>query len=165
VPSQRFERVWDALPIEANPQRIALLDDSHPDAKADLKEAKANLERILSGAFSQRVGEMEGLVNPADEVNMARQRVADLEVAQLAPPQVMSHGGARPQTKSFAAETAAVTGESKSQVNRHIARAEALGDDIDRLAGTSLDKGVELDALKAMPVDNFCPVHNSSACG
>ena len=30
-------------------------------------------------------------------------------------------------------------------------RAEALGDDIDRLVGTSLDKGVELDALKAMP--------------
>lgn len=92
--SQKFERVWDALPIEAG---------------------------------------------------------GNLEVAQVAPPQVMSHGGARPQVKSFAAETAAITGESKSQVNRHIARAEALGDDIDRLAGTSLDKGVELDALKAMP--------------
>jgi len=39
----------------------------------------------------------------------------------------------------FAAETAAITGESKSQVNRHLSRAEALGDDIDRLVGTSLD--------------------------
>ena len=30
----------------------------------------------------------------------------------------------------------------KSQVNRQIVRAEALDDDIDRLTGTSLDKGV-----------------------
>ena len=72
-------------------------------------------------------------------------------MAQLAPPQVASHGGARPQTKSFAAETAAITGESKSQVNRHVAHAEALGDDIDRLTGTSLDKGVEIDALAKLP--------------
>ena len=28
----------------------------------------------------------------------------------------------------FAASTAAITGESKSQINRHVARAEALGD-------------------------------------
>ena len=88
VPSQKFERVWDALPIEAE------------------------------------------------------------QVAQLAPP-VAKHG--RAQEKAFAAETAAITGESKSQVNRHIARAEALGDDIDRLVGTSLDKGVEADALIKLP--------------
>lgn len=30
-------------------------------------------------------------------------------------------------------------------VQRHIARAEALGDDLPRVTGTSLDKGVELD--------------------
>lgn len=71
-------------------------------------------------------------------------------MAQVAPP-VIGYGKPPQQAKSFAAETAAVTGESKSQVNRHVARAEALGDDLDRLAGTSLDKGVELDALKAMP--------------
>ena len=87
VPSQRFERVWDALPIEAN-----------------------------SGASCATIPE---------------------------------RGRGRPP--EFASETAAITGESKSQVNRHIARAEALGDDIDRIQGTSLDKGVELDALKAMP--------------
>ncbi len=45
----------------------------------------------------------------------------------------------------FAADTAKVTGESKSQINRHVARAEALGDDLPRVTGTSLDKGVELD--------------------
>lgn len=57
----------------------------------------------------------------------------------------------RPQNqKEFAADTAGASGESKAQVNRHLARAEALGDDLDEVAGTSLDKGVELDALKDM---------------
>lgn len=46
----------------------------------------------------------------------------------------------------FASATAAVTGESKSQINRRVAIAEALGDDLDKVTGTSLDKGVELDA-------------------
>ena len=52
----------------------------------------------------------------------------------------------------FAANTASVSGESKSHINRHLARAEALGDDLAAVAGTSLDKGVELDALKVLPV-------------
>ncbi|WP_224795500.1 ParB N-terminal domain-containing protein [Pseudomonas fluorescens] len=53
--------------------------------------------------------------------------------------------------KQFAADTASATGQSKQDINRHIARAEALGDDLLEVAGTSLDKGVELDALKSMP--------------
>lgn len=72
---------------------------------------------------------------------------AELEMGEVFPPQVSGHGGARPQTKSFAASTAAVTGESKRTINQHLARAEALGDDLDKVTGTSLDKGVELDAL------------------
>lgn len=51
----------------------------------------------------------------------------------------------------FAADTAEATGQSKQDINRHVSRAEALGDDLLEVAGTSLDKGVELDALKAMP--------------
>ncbi|MCC7269396.1 MAG: ParB-like nuclease domain-containing protein [Rhodocyclaceae bacterium] len=74
----------------------------------------------------------------------------DKQVAQIAPPvEVKKHGHA--QASAFAAETAKVSGESKSQINRHLARAEALGDDLQAVAGTSLDKGVELDALKEMP--------------
>jgi hypothetical protein len=61
------------------------------------------------------------------------------------------HGGPG-QPAQFAAETSAVSGESKRDINRHLARAEALGDDLAQVAGTSLDKGVELDALKALPV-------------
>ena len=45
----------------------------------------------------------------------------------------------------FAADTSRASGESKRDVNRHLARAEALGEDLDEIAGTSLDKGVELD--------------------
>lgn len=51
----------------------------------------------------------------------------------------------------FAAETAAITGQSKRDINRNVARAEAIGDDLLRLTGTSLDKGVELDALAKLP--------------
>lgn len=52
---------------------------------------------------------------------------------------------------SFAADTERATGESKRRTNEHLSRAEALGDDIEAVVGTSLDKGVELDALKSMP--------------
>ena len=51
----------------------------------------------------------------------------------------------------FAADTASVSGESKRDVNRHLARAEAIGEDLERVTGTSLDKGVELDALAKLP--------------
>lgn len=57
--------------------------------------------------------------------------------------------GGRPV--EFATDTAAVSGEGRSSIYRHLARADALGDDLERITGTSLDKGVEMDALKAMP--------------
>lgn len=65
--------------------------------------------------------------------------------------------GRRPDGKfgdgqqQFSADTATVTGESKRDINRHLARADALGDDLAAVTGTSLDKGVELDALKTLP--------------
>jgi hypothetical protein len=51
--------------------------------------------------------------------------------------------------KAFAQETAEKTGRPKRDINRKVARAEAIPD-IERVAGTSLDKGVELDALAKM---------------
>lgn len=50
----------------------------------------------------------------------------------------------------FAADTAQSVGRSKASINRDLHRAEALGDDLQEVQGTSLDKGVELDALAAM---------------
>jgi len=53
----------------------------------------------------------------------------------------------RGRPSEFASETANVSGQTKRDINRHLARAEALGDDLAEVTGTSLDKGVELDAL------------------
>jgi hypothetical protein len=52
---------------------------------------------------------------------------------------------------SFATATAKATGVDKRKIERAAARGEALGDDLSAVAGTSLDKGVELDALAKMP--------------
>lgn len=49
------------------------------------------------------------------------------QVEQIVPPvEVKKHG--HQQDKGFAADTAKVTGQSKQDINRHVARAEALGD-------------------------------------
>ena len=42
---------------------------------------------------------------------------------------------------SFVADTAAKTGKHKRSIERDVARAEALGDDIDRVAGRLLSVG------------------------
>ena len=74
------------------------------------------------------------------------------QVEPLVPPEFATgYKRPPPQEKAFAAETAEASGMTKQAINRHISRAEALGDDLDKVTGTSLDKGVELDALKAMP--------------
>lgn len=54
---------------------------------------------------------------------------------------------------SFAADTCTAAGVTKRSVNEHLARADALGDDLQAVTGTSLDKGVELDALKTLPAN------------
>ena len=78
----------------------------------------------------------------------------ELEVGQVVRPQVFTHGGARPQTQGFAEETAALTGESARNISRRVSIAEALGEQaLDRVTGTSLDKGVELAALAKMEPD------------
>lgn len=55
------------------------------------------------------------------------------------------------QKKQFAADVAELTGSSKRDVNLKIARARELGPNIHKIAGTSLDKGVEMDALIKLP--------------
>lgn len=62
---------------------------------------------------------------------------------------IPDRGPGRP--KEFASDTAAAAGMTKQAINQHLARAEALGDDLPRVIGTSLDKGVELDALAKLP--------------
>lgn len=72
----------------------------------------------------------------------------------------------RPQNqKQFAAELSSVTGDSKTQVNLKIARARELGQDIHRIVGTSLDKGVEMDALIKLPAEDRADLIERAAAG
>jgi ParB family transcriptional regulator, chromosome partitioning protein len=55
------------------------------------------------------------------------------------------------EKSEFCSETADAAGKSRRSVEIAAARGEALGDDLSAIAGTSIDKGVELDALAKMP--------------
>lgn len=117
----------------------AIVVDAAEHLQAELIEIDENLCRselspAQRTAAIKRRKEIWEALHPAERVS-----------AQLEPKPM----GGRPT--EFASETAKVTGEAKSSINRHLARAEALGDDLPRVAGTSLDKGVELDALKSLP--------------
>ncbi|MEP6587171.1 MAG: ParB N-terminal domain-containing protein [Polaromonas sp.] len=137
----------------------AMVIDADDHLTAELIEIDENLCRSELTA-SQRSGHVkrrkviwEALHPEPQRFESVFDAIGDLvgkQVAQVAPPvEVAKHGHA--QEQGFAAETAAITGESKSQINRHVARADALGDDLPRVTGTSLDKGVELDALAKLP--------------
>lgn len=92
--------------------------------------------------YSKRRKEIWEALHPEPSVDYGREdggEEDELEVGKVCPPQVFSHGGARPQTKGFAAATAEVTGENVRQIQRNVARAEAIGDDLLRVTGTSLD--------------------------
>ena len=64
-------------------------------------------------------------------------------------------GGKAKGTKlgSFAAATAKATGQSKTKIKRDATRAKALGKLLDRINGTCLDNGAEMDALRRLPED------------
>lgn len=91
------------------------------------------------------------------------------QVAQAAPPipEVDSLGRSKSpqQTQSFAAATAESTGQSKATTNRAIARADALGDDVERITGTSLDSGVEMDALAKLPTPERAEIIDRAVAG
>lgn len=77
---------------------------------------------------------------------------------RISPTSLADGRGAGPQHKrQFASELASVMGDGrnpesvKRDINLKLRRVENLGDDIHRIVGTSLDKGVEMDALIKMP--------------
>jgi|GEM_PF-1128904 len=115
------------------------------DLRAELMEIDENLARSE--------------LSPAEEASHIARRKAIWEklngekTGERNPSSSLSDGRkSGPQhQKQFAAELADVTGDSKTQINVKIARARDLGDDINRIVGTSLDKGVEMDALAKLP--------------
>jgi len=62
-------------------------------------------------------------------------------------------------------DTATKTGKSARSISRDATRAKSLGDDLDRVAGTSLDKGSELDALAAMSPEQRAPLIERAVAG
>ena len=124
----------DAIVIEAPEHLQAEL------IEIDENLCRSELTAAQRSAAVKRRKQIWGVLHPEE-----------IQVAQLAPPEI-GYGKPPPQNKGFAASTATVSNESKSQVNRHLARADALGEDeLQRIVGTSLDKGTELDALAKLP--------------
>jgi hypothetical protein len=61
---------------------------------------------------------------------------------------------AHTETERFTAATAAAVGKDESTIRRAAARGEARGDDLGAVTGTSLDKGVELEALASIRLNS-----------
>lgn len=66
------------------------------------------------------------------------------------------HAKVASDNSSFASATSYATEKNKRTVEHAAACGEALGDDLNDVAGTSLDKGVELDALAQVAL---CPLN------
>ena len=151
----------ELIEIDENLCRSELTNSQRAKAvkrRKEIWEALHPVRQRFDSVFDA-LGTVEGPMTDAEERD-------ETEVGQVVPPQFAGQlGGARPQTKSFAADTAALTGEDKRTINRHLARAEALGDDLDKVTGTSLDKGVELDALKAMTPEQRAPLIERAQAG
>lgn len=136
---------------------IVIDDASH--LQSELMEIDENLCRAELTA-SQRTG----YTKRRKQIWEALHPV-EIAVGQAAPPQNGSPM-ARPQAKGFAAATAEATGQDKRTTNRAIARADALGDEaLTKVTNTSLDSGVELDALAKMPAPERTELIERAAAG
>jgi ParB family chromosome partitioning protein len=145
----------ELIEIDENLCRSELTNSQRAKAvkrRKEIWEALHPVRQRFDSVFDA-LGTVEGPMTEAEE----RQ-----QVEPVIPP-VAKHGHA--QEKSFAAATADASGMTKQAINRHLARAEALGDDLDKVTGTSLDKGVELDALKAMTPEQRAPLIERAQAG
>ena len=145
----------ELIEIDENLCRSELTNSQRAKAvkrRKEIWEALHPVRQRFDSVFDA-LGTVEGPMTDAEELE---------QVEPVIPP-VAKHGHA--QEKSFAAATADASGMTKQAINRHLARAEALGDDLDKVTGTSLDKGVELDALKAMTPEQRAPLIERAQAG
>jgi hypothetical protein len=110
---------------------------------------------VVRAAQSAPTAQAAYELTPAQRAKLVSKRKAAYEATH---PET-KHGGDRKgsraqvghsKTDRFTAETARKSGKSETSIKRDATRGKALGSDLDRVVGTSLDKGSELDAL-AMP--------------
>ena len=141
-----------------------LRGETHIEAYiSDLDELHAELAEIDENLIRSNL-------SPAEEASAISRRKAIYE--ELHPE--TKHGGDRKSDQfanlakrndRFTEATAAATGKAERNIQRAAARADALGDDLKAVQGTSLDKGVELDALAKMGVDERRKVIQSAQAG
>lgn len=89
---------------------------------------------------------MRAELSPAEEAVFLKRRKEIWEA--------LNNGNSVPtigRPREFAQDASEKVGRTKRSINEHVRRAEILGDDIERVRGTALDKGVELDALTKLP--------------
>ena len=130
-----------------------------------MRKLRARWGHFCFLVFALALGALGRLVGAATSHPVSRRYSTELSPAQRAEAiqrrkelwEVLHPESARnPRTLTgrgniaFSADTEKATGESKRRLQEHLARAEALGPDIHAVVGTSLDKGVELDALVKM---------------
>lgn len=136
----------------------AIVIDNEKNLQNELVEIDENLCRaeLTNGqrtAYTKRRKQIWEALHPKEKSVAVAKDATKLEVGQVGQLQVAKkHGGSRPHDLGFVASTAAVTGESERSIRRDLARAYALGDSaLDKITGTSLDSGVEMDALIRLP--------------
>lgn len=132
------------------------VDDLHAELmEIDENLARAELSPAQEAAHILRRQELWRRINSKDSEETGRNS-----------PSLGGRGN-----KDFASEVAAIVGNGrnpdsvKRDVNLKIARAREIGPDIHRIAGTSLDKGVEMDALIKLPPDTRAELIERAAAG
>lgn len=127
---------------------IDCIEVDDDDLRAELWEIDENL--------------MRAELSPAEQAEHLSRRKEVWEALRVSEQNVPKRQG-RPD--GFAGESSTATGQTKQHINRQIARAEALGPDLKVIAGTSLDKGVELDALAKLSASQRAPIIAAAAAG
>jgi len=135
---------------------VVVNDTSHLQnelIEIDENLCRAELTAAQRTAFSKRRKQIWEALHP------------EIQVGQVVPP-VIGYASPPPQTKGFAAATEDATGQSKRDTNRAIARADAIGDEaLAKVVNTSLDSGVELDALAKLAAPERAQLIERAAAG
>ena len=160
VTRHRGTTPFDAYEIVAGHHRYA--------AALDMKWKAIRCEVVTMDNLKAELAEIdENLIRanltPAQEASAIARRKSIYEAMH---PET-KHGGDRrsdqvgdlhTRSERFTSATADATGRDESAIRRAAARGRALGDELDGIAGTSLDKGAELDALAKMNPEARAPL-------
>ncbi|RTL81279.1 MAG: hypothetical protein EKK29_18190 [Hyphomicrobiales bacterium] len=152
-------------------ERTIRLAAARGKARWNEKDANENSSLAFTESTSEATGEDEC---PAQEAHAIARRKAIYE--ELHPETKATYEGGTfkgnqhaekvvGDNLSFVSTTSEATGKDRRTIERAAARGKALGDDLDAVAGTSLDKGVELDALAKMGEEERKPIIERAKAG